>query len=1042
VLRLNFMGEQRVNEQGSDSPSLVVGRALELLARLVVNAGTPQERERLAGQLWPESSSQQARTNLRRELHGLRQLAGIDGSIHSDGTALLWRDGSSCTADVLEFRHNRTLALRCDRDGNSAGLLHHGWAAIDGYKGELLPGLYSDWVLEERESLRRGCVELCDRLAAAAANSQPERALAAAQRRVQLEPLEETGYQMLMELQSAAGDAAAAVRTYHRCSALLEQELGIEPGTHTRHLARRLLGFTPEPRPAGGRAVMVMGPGPAAGRPVGREREENILWQRWNRAGEGMPGLLLVTGDAGVGKTRLLLSLLAGAKARGAVTAYSRCFAGVGQIALSPVAAWLGSADFRSISGYGRSPWNVELARLLPNRSHVHGRRGGVAATPLEEGSALVEAWRRRAFHEALVRTVLAPGRPTLLVLDDLQWCDEETLNWMGALFSQAAAAPLLIAATVRPDELAANASTAAGVEALRAAQWVQEVPLSPLDAASSAELAASVLDRPLSDAEAPLVHAATGGYPLLLVEMARGMRGASLDELLGGAGDGQGVLNRRFEQCSAKARAAAALAAAVGREFSLELLGRAWDGDERSLVCAVDELWRRRILREQRGGYDFSHDLLRQCAYELEPPAQRWLLHRRLAQAIEALHPGGEDGVAAQLAEQYRRAGDVDLAMGYYVQAGDAATRIFANARAVADYQSGLDLLAGEAPGVDTRDRELEMLLRMPPPLTALRGYSSPQLRSTLERIIELAGGLGRTRVLAAAMIGLFAATFVQGHTVLSHELAARALGLAQDMPDLLGQANFAVGGAATSLGRTAAAIRHFDLACAQAPDTTSNILGTRIEVHARAWSSHAHWLAGDDDGALALAVEAVDRATRAGHPYSLAVALAYGAVLLQMRMGHRDAAGNGPDELARRAAELESLCTRYNFAYYGHWGSILRGWAGGGEQGLEAIRHGIGELAASLAFARMPYWQSLLAQALVASGRPEDARAVLAAAESAAYQRDDMWWLPEVLRLHALLVPRPAARLLLARAQAMAGEQGSITLAGSARATAALIG
>ena len=1052
MLQLSFLGEQRVNLQGADdSPSLVVGRALEVLACLVVNADRPQERERLAGLLWPQSADGQARTNLRRELHGLKQLSGLGDHIHQDGTALVWHDGPGCSSDLRDFHGHRTLALHCQHEGDSAGLLAHGWSAIISYGGELLPGLYAEWVLAERETLQRQCVELCDKVAAAAAAGMPERALDAAQRRIQLAPLEETGYQTLMELQFAAGDAAAAVRSYHRCSAILEQELGVEPGPRTRELARGLLGFTPAPRPAGGRAVMNLVQGTRANRPVGRDRQESVLQKRWDRACAGVPGLVLVTGDAGVGKTRLLTALLATAHAQGATTAYARCFAGAGSIALAPVVDWLDSPALRPFSGGRRAFWGAELARLVPER-RTNGQSPPRTPKPWP-GTVLANAWRRRSFHESMARAVLATGQPTLMVLDDLQWCDEETLDWLAVLFSLAPTAQLLIAAAARPEELGANAATVEAVDALRTGHWVQELALAPLDAADTAELAASVLDRALSNGESELLHAATGGYPLHVVETARGMGGATLAEVLAGTPDGDGVLRRRFEQCSPQARAAASLAAAIGREFSLETLALAWPDDEQSLVRAIDELWRRRILRELHGGYDFTHDLLRKCAYELVSPPRRWLLHRSLARALEAQHPGDGGVVAAQLAVQYRSAGDSDRAVGYFIQAGDAATGIFANLRAVADYQAALDLIAERTPDMAGPGRELEVLVRMPQPLTALRGYSSPQLRATLERIIDLAEATGRSQVLASALIGLFACTFVQGETARSHTLACRALDLAQAIPDLVGQANFAVAGAATSLGRIEEAIAHFDLACAQATDAQSYILGTRIDVHARSWASHAHWLAGDDGGALALADEAVDRATLAEHPYSLAVAMAYRAVLWQMRMAPRNGAGvtgthPGTDEaqltggdldcLAREAAGLEALCSRYNFAYYGHWGSILRGWAAGGGQGADTIRAGMAKLRATLAFARMPYWQCLLAETLVGCGRHHDAVAVLAAAESSAQQRDDLWWLPEILRQRALLEAPPAGRSLLARARLLAEAQHSPMLAARVADTA----
>lgn len=1030
MLRLEFLGEQRVSFEGAaPAPSLVSGRALEILAFLVLHAGLPQERVRLAGLIWPDSSEGQSRTNLRRELHGLRQLPGLAHLIQADGAALLWREGDGSHSDVYDFMRHRELALRLARERDPAGVRLHAAAAIGAYKGQLLPGMYSDWVQAERELLHRQCVELCD-LVARAPDTDLQGALGAARRRLQLEPLEEAGYQTLMELQCQAGDAAAALGTYHRCASVLEQELHVKPGLRTKELARRLLGHLPVGRPDGGRAVMALAPGPRARPPVGRAREETLLLKRWGSAAAGAPGLMVVRGEAGVGKTRLLVSLLAAAKSEGAATAYARCFRGVGRMALAPVAEWLRSADFDAVAATADGSWTTELARLLP--------RDAAGNPPLREpdlvngpDNALTDAWRRRAFYEGVAQAVLAAGRPTLLVLDDLQWCDEESLDWLAFLFAHAPAARLLVAAGVRTGELLRAPAARAGLEVLRDGGWAEQLELPPLDAASSAELAASVLDRRLTVAEESLLQGATGGYPLYVVEAARGMAGSSLADVLAGATAGQGLLGRRLAQCSPQARTVATLAAAVGREFPLELIARASGIEELALVRAVDELWRLRILREQRGGYDFSHDLLRQCAYELASPPQRWQLHRRLAEAMEGLHPGNSTAVAAQLAEQYRRSGNVDRAVHFYLQAGDAATSIFANARAISDYQDALDLLTSREPGAGTAGQELDVLLRMPAPLTALRGYSSPQLRVTLERIIELCGGLDRPRDLARALIGLFASTFVQGHTKLAHSLALRALELAGDMPGLSGQAHFAAAGAATSLGRLEEAVEHFRLAWALGPDTQSYILGTRIDVHSRAWGAHALWLSGNGEGAMALSRASVDRAERSGHPYSLAVALAYHAVLLAMGMPPGEYAASDAGELARTTAALEETCTRYNFAYYGQWGAILRGWLSGGEPGLEAVRGGIGKLRATLAFSRMPFWLCLLADTLQSCGQPLGADAVLAAAQSTAVAHGDLWWLPEVLRRRALLAEPAAAARLLDTARHLAQDQHSVMLA-----------
>lgn len=332
-------------------------------------------------------------------------------------------------------------------------------------------------------------------------------------------------------------------------------------------------------------------------------------------------------------------------------------------------------------------------------------------------------------------------------------------------------------------------------------------------------------------------------------------------------------------------------------------------------------------------------------------------------------------------------------------------------------------------------RDRhELDLVQAMSAPLNAVHGYSSPLVQTTLERSAALAERLGRPQVLLHSLIGLWAVRFVQGHTTLAHTLATRALALAEADPDLAGQAHFAFAGSATSLGMPAAAALHFDLADHVAPDAVSLIVGTRTEVHAKAWAAHAHWLLGDDDRAAGGCAEAVERGRAAEHPYSLAVALAYAAITHQLR---------GDDgSLVAAVGELDELCRRYEFAYYREWALILGGWASGGERGVARIRQGISRLRGQGAQARMPYWLSLLAEALVGCGRDEAARAVLDAARAAARQRDDRWWLPEVLRLRASLEPDGPAVDLLGRAVDLAGRQLSRTLQRRCRADLAARG
>ncbi len=710
----------------------------------------------------------------------------------------------------------------------------------------------------------------------------------------------------------------------------------------------------------------------------------------------------MVSGEAGVGKSRLVAELAAIVRTEGAAVAVTRCFGQSGRLALAPVADWLRSADLQSATAALEPVWQIEVDRLVPRATpRAAGSTTDADDLAADAAPRTVDAWQRHRFFEGLARAVTATDRPLLLVLDDLQWCDEETVAWLAFLLRFAVDAPVLVAATVRTDEVEDNRAVATSLRALRSAGLMTEITLRPLDPTETCELASTLLSRPLSTSEEVLLYAATGGYPLFVVEVANGLPDLTTSARSLPDNDLRAVLRHRLEQTSSAAQDVAGLAAAVGRDFSLDLLSEASDLDPDTLVQAVDELWRYRILREQRDGYDFSHDLLRDAAYASVSPPRRWLLHRRLAQGIELLYAGHVDDVAAQLAEQYDRGGRPDRAFGYFSRAAEVAGAVFANAEALRHRRRCLDLVARMPDGRDRDAQELDVLRAMAPPLNALYGYSSPLLQSTLERSATLAERLDRPTVLARILVGLFSVRFVQGHIALAHELAERALVLAGADPDLAGQAHFAFAGSATSLGMLVPALSHFDLGIDLSSGATTFILGTHHDIHAQAWAAHAQWLLGDSDRAVWRCADAVDRGRSVDHPYSLAVALAYAGITHQLR-GDRAS-------LLDAVGELRDLCRRYEFAYYGEWALILEGWTTGGRTGADDIRLGINRLRGLGAYARMPYWLSLQAEVLTAEGRRDEAGAILDAALVAAEERRDRWWLPEILRLRAGLSPAP---------------------------------
>ena len=548
-------------------------------------------------------------------------------------------------------------------------------AAIAEYRGDLLPGVYEDWLLEARAELERQCVGLCDLLCETRARSGDlTGAVDAARRRIQLQPLEEVGYRTLMQLQADLGDRAGAVSTYHHCASVLERELGVVPDAATREAFQRLMAHARAGRPDPRRRPSPGPPGPgSAARSSSAGRPSSACSGMCGRAAAaGRCGLVLVRGGCGCRQDP------PGGRGRGDGPAAGR--RGRQHASASgPRGGWrwprwrTGCAtDAVQAAAATLDPvWRAEVGRLMPVGGH-----GGRGTGP----RAMADAWQRHRFFEGLARALIAVGRPMLLVLDNMHWCDQETLAFITFCLGLASDTPLLVAGTLRDDNLGADPELQEWTVRMRATGLLTELSLSPLDAADTAHLAQAISRQPLLAADADLLHATTGGFPLYVIEAVRGTADPGGTPLP--AGDLQAVLRKRFEQATTAAREVAGLAAAVGTNFTLGLLTEASDLEADTVVAAVDELWRRRIMREFGDGYDFSHDMLREAAYAEVSPPKRWLLHRRIAQGLELLHADDTDAVAAQLAEQYARGGRGERAVAYYRRAADVAAGRFAYRR------------------------------------------------------------------------------------------------------------------------------------------------------------------------------------------------------------------------------------------------------------------------------------------------------------------------------------------------------------------------
>jgi tetratricopeptide (TPR) repeat protein len=566
---------------------------------------------------------------------------------------------------------------RAEQAGDPAAAQEALERATDQYEGDLLPSCYDDWILSHREGLRQAYLRALERLTALLEGQRDyDGAIHHARRLLQQDPLQEAGYRRLMQLQALKGDRAAALRAYHTCATTLARELGVEPSRATQTVYEQLLRVeAPEAPPT----LAAPGVLPL----VGREAEWAQIQATWRRSARG-PRFLLLLGEAGIGKSRLAEEMLFWAQRQGIADASARCYAAEGELAYAPVTALLRARPLPPLEDV----WLTEVARLLPE---MLAERPDLA-TP----RPMTEAWQRTRLFEALARAMLGDGQPLLLVMDDLQWCDRESVEWLHYLLRFDPRARLMAVGTCRPEELDEECPLSASLPDLHRDVQLIEIELGPLGEAETAALAASVAGQTLDPALARQLHRETEGNPLFVVETMR----AGLE-----AGDQplpprvQAALEARLAQLSPPGRELAGVAATIGRSFTFPVLQAAGDGDEDGLVRGLDELWRRRIVRERGAdAYDFAHDKLREAAYGTLSPARRRFLHRRVAQALEVVHGADLDPVSRQVASHYRQAGASGQAIPYYLRAGQIANRLYAHEEAEACFRRGLALLEAGA--------------------------------------------------------------------------------------------------------------------------------------------------------------------------------------------------------------------------------------------------------------------------------------------------------------------------------------------------------
>jgi DNA-binding SARP family transcriptional activator/tetratricopeptide (TPR) repeat protein len=698
TIRLSFLGPAQFSRD-EQPVELKAAKAVALLAYLAV-AG-PQNRERLVDLLWPDSDPGAARQNLRNRLWSIRKALGEEALAADDYRLAL---SETVWVDLHAFEQTAAAPQEASPEQLQAALGHWRGPLLDGLQLLDAPELEL-WLTTAREHFGQLYLRLLESLVARQrASANWPAVIETARQALAYDYLQEPMYRVLMEAYAQQGERPEALRQYEALRAILARELGVEPLPETETLRLAILNGAVHGAPPGAMPVSAwqserarplaqpgedglaqkparpgLAPAPVKGpdQPfVGRQAELLALDEAFREAGQGQVRVVVITGEMGIGKSRLWQTWAARLPAGQPLLA-TRCLDTSPSLPFSALTNLLNRPFcLERLAGSNLAPiWLSELARLIPDIRQRWPNIPAPASVPPEE--------EQRRMFEAFTQTFHSlAGQPLLLFIDDLHWADQTTLDCLVYLVDRLRDTPLLLAGAYRTTDAPAQLIH-------MVARWsreglVRRLPLARLTLAEAAELVAALGGEASQTVQ---LQAQSAGNPYFLVELSRaGVNGGSPTELAE-------LIRARLKRLPGEAQQILQAAAVLETDFDFDTLRRISRRGEEETLDALDTLLDAAILVERAEQYEFSHPLVGSIVRADLSAARRHFLHRRAAEVLETSHAANLTAIAGQLARHYAQANQPVEAARYAEMAAKRALELGALIEALAFYRQAYAL-------------------------------------------------------------------------------------------------------------------------------------------------------------------------------------------------------------------------------------------------------------------------------------------------------------------------------------------------------------